>query len=243
MAGELIATGLAASPGAARGVAVFDAWRALDAVDEGRSVILVATETSPADEPALSVVAGVVTSRGGMGSHAAVIARGRGLPAVCGAHPSTSAPTRAPPTTACGPRGPGDHHRRLHRRDPPGPDRRSDGRPPTRSSDGPTTSRARWPDALVTVLGWADDPPAGSLAVLANADTAADAARARRFGAEGIGLCRTEHQFLAPDRLDLLRRLILAPAMESEAAALDAADRGAARTTSPRCCRAWTACP
>ena len=80
-----IATGLAAAPGVATGVAVFDAWRGLDLVDEGRAVILVRPETSPADEPCLSAAEGVLTSRGGMASHAAVIARGRGLPAVCGA--------------------------------------------------------------------------------------------------------------------------------------------------------------
>ena len=74
---------------------------------------------------------------------------------------------------------------------------------------------------MVTVLGWADRLRRGRLAVQANADTAADADRARRFGAEGIGLCRTEHQFLAPDRLVLLRRIILASATEAEAAALD----------------------
>ncbi len=83
--GPLIATGIPASPGIASGIAVFDAWRALDAFDEGTPVILVRPETSPADEPAMGVAQGVLTSRGGLTSHTAVVARGRGLPAICGA--------------------------------------------------------------------------------------------------------------------------------------------------------------
>ncbi len=223
-AGALLGMGLAASPGVARGVAVFDAWRALDAVDEGRAVILVTTETSPADEPALSVVEGVVTSRGGMGSHAAVIARGRGLPAVCGAHTldigADSCATEAGDVLHEGQEITIDGSSGEIRRARPGTEAEhsevTEGDDATEGDD-----RSRWPEALVTVLVWADDRRRGHMAVLANADTAADAARARGFGAEGIGLCRTEHQFLAPDRLDLLRRLILAPAMESETAALD----------------------
>jgi len=213
-AGELIATGLAASPGAAQGTAVFDAWRALDAVDEGFDVILVRTETSPADEPAMSVVAGVLTSRGGLGSHAAVIARGRGLPAVCGAHHlDIGADSFATDTGAV-----------VHEGDvlvidgSSGEVRRGE----------PGAGRSGWagaddalPADVVTILGWADRLRGGRLAVQANADGAADAARARRFGAEGIGLCRTEHQFLAPERLVLLRRIILASSPEVEAAALD----------------------
>ncbi len=208
------------------GVAVFDAWRALDAVDEGQSVILVTTETSPADEPALSVVTGVVTSRGGMGSHAAVIARGRGLPAVCGVHAldigEDSCTTEGGQVlhegeeiTLDGSTG------EIRRAQPGGPADVVDPDGSAAPGDGEDGDRAGWPDALVTVLGWADARRGRHMAVLANADTAQDAARARGFGAEGIGLCRTEHQFLAPERLDLLRRLILAPAMESETEALD----------------------
>jgi pyruvate, orthophosphate dikinase len=220
--GTLLGVGLAASPGVAQGSAVFDGWRALDAVDEGRSVILVTPETSPADEPALSVVVGVVTSRGGMGSHAAVIARGRGLPAVCGAHTLDIGPDSCTTDTGEVVRE-GDE---IAIDGSTGEIRRSSavaslvGAEPSGSTDRPDSGAERWPGSLVTVLGWADERRGGQMAVLANADSAADAARARDFGAEGIGLCRTEHQFLAADRLDLLRRLILAPVMESEVEAL-----------------------
>jgi pyruvate, orthophosphate dikinase len=203
----VLAVGLAASPGLASGVAMFDAWRGLDAVDDGAEVILVRPETSPADEPCLSVANGVLTSRGGMASHAAVIARGRGLPAVCGA---TSLVIGEDQLTT--PEGvvvrEGD----------------------TISIDGSSGEvllgaldivGAAVPDDLHTVLGWADEARAGRLAVRANADTAAEAAVARSLGAEGIGLCRTEHQFLGPQRLPLLQRAILAGEPEVERAVLD----------------------
>ena len=204
---HVLAIGLGASPGVASGVAVFDAWRGLDAVDDGADVILVRPETSPADEPCLGVASGVVTSRGGMASHAAVIARGRGLPAVCGVA-SLSIGDDALTT--------------------------SDGvvvrEGEVISIDGSTgeillgaldVSSSDVPDALHVVLGWADDVRSGRLTVEANADSAADAGVARALGAAGIGLCRTEHQFLGPERLPLLQRAILAGGAEDERAALD----------------------
>ena len=101
-------------------------------------------------------------------------------------------------------------------------------------------AESRLPDELTTVLAWADEIRAGRLGVRANADTADDAARAREWGAEGIGLCRTEHQFLG-DRLPLVRRMILAETDEEEAAAL--AELGVQqRRTSRPCSRRWTAC-
>ncbi len=219
---EVVATGLAASPGVARGVAMFDTWRALDAFDQGLDVVLVRPETSPADEPAMGVVAGVVTSRGGMGSHAAVIARGRGLPAVCGAHALDIGPDSC--TTEAGlviregdllavDGSRGEVARVLD--------------PAVAGSPGsPAAGADRQPELpaeVVRLLGWADDARAGHLAVLANADVAGDAVRARSLGAQGIGLCRTEHQFLASDRLALLRRLLLAGEDDTEAVA-DAQD-------------------
>ena len=205
-AGPLLAVGIGASPGAASGVAVFDAWRALDLIDEGVSVILVRPETSPADEPAMAGADGVLTSSGGLTSHAAVVARGRGLPAVCGAdalhigEDSLSAP-----------------------------DGTVVGEGELISIDG-STGEVRLgetvldagdvPDELATLLEWADEARAGGLAVLANADTAEDAARAVAFGAEGIGLCRTEHLFLGGERLSLVQQMILAHTAEEEAAAL-----------------------
>ena len=220
---------MAASPGEARGLAVFDAWRALDLVDEGHAVILVRPETSPADEPAMSVVAGVLTSRGGLGSHAAVIARGRGLPAVCGAHDldigADSLRTAAGLVVREGDPLRIDGSTGQVRRDPG-----------VGGSGGPVASRSvaaaddepgggerggGLPEAATVVLGWGDRLRAGRLAVLANADRAADAERALDLGAEGIGLCRTEHQFLAPDRLALLQRLLLAASPEAEVDALE----------------------
>ena len=207
-AGPVLAVGIGASPGAASGVAVFDAWRALDLIDEGARIILVRPETSPADEPAMALAEGVLTSSGGLTSHAAVVARGRGLPAVCGADALRIGEDSL--ITA-------------------------DGRVVSEgeliSIDG-STGEVRLgesvvddldvPEELATLLRWADDARSGQLAVLANADTPQDAARARAFGAEGIGLCRTEHLFLGPERLPLLQRMILAAGPEEESAALDA---------------------
>jgi pyruvate,orthophosphate dikinase len=205
-AGPVVATGIGASPGAATGLAVFDAWRALDLVDEGDRVILVRSETTPADEPAMAVADGILTSSGGLTSHAAVVARGRGLPAVCGA---TGLAVSADSFTT--PEGvvvrEGDEI----------------------SIDG-STGEVRLgaialepedvPDELEVLLSWADEIRAGILRVRANADTPDAAVRARQFGAEGIGLCRTEHMFLGEDRLPVVQRMILATTPEGEAAAL-----------------------
>ena len=204
--GRVVATGLGASPGVASGVAVFDTWRALDADDDGQDVILVRPDTSPADDPALAVAVGVLTLRGGLTSHAAVVARGRGLPAVCGADSVRIGDTSF--TT-----GEGVVVREGD----------------VISIDGSTgevflgslaIDDDEVPPELDLLLGWADEVRAGRLAVRANADTPADAALARAFGAEGIGLCRTEHLFLGPDRLPLVQRIILADGPEAEAAAL-----------------------
>ncbi len=207
-AGPLLAVGIGASPGAASGVAVFDAWRALDRIDEGARVILVRPGTAPGDEPAMALAEGVVTSGGGMTSHAAVVARGRGLPAVCGADALIIGEDSL--TTVDG---------------------RVVGEGEVISIDGATgevrlgetvVDAGEVPDELSTLLAWADDARSGGLSVLANADTPDDAARALAFGAEGIGLCRTEHLFLGEDRLPLVQQMILADGPEAEAAALDA---------------------
>jgi len=204
---QVVATGLAASPGVATGVAVFDAWRGLDLVEAGSAVILVRPETSPADEPCLRVAEGVLTSRGGMASHAAVIARGRGLPAVCGASSLVV----------------GDDEFRT-----------AEGivvrEGELLSIDGSTgevvlgtletAAAGHGLDDLHVVLGWADEVRRGRLGVWANADTPADAASARAFGAEGIGLCRTEHMFLGAERLPMLQAAILAESDTAERTAL-----------------------
>jgi pyruvate,orthophosphate dikinase len=203
---RVIAKGLAASPGAAVGRVYFDADDAVDAFDRGEQVILVRQETSPEDVHGMSVAEGILTSRGGLVSHAAVVARGWGKPAVCGAE-SVKVGRRS--FTA------GDVT--VNEGD-------------TISIDG-TTGEVVLGEMLLTagstppefdrILSWADEIRAGKLGVRANADTGEDAARAREYGAEGIGLCRTEHMFLGEDRLPVVRAMILADTPEEEAAALD----------------------
>ena len=203
---HVIATGLAASPGAGVGKAYFTADAAAEAAERGEAVILVRTETSPEDVHGMIVAKGILTSRGGLVSHAAVVARGWGTPAVVGADAVhiTGTSFEAGGVT-------------VHEGD-------------MISVDGSTgrvmlgaveVTVAEPPPAFETVLGWADDVRRGEMAVRANADTGADAANARRFGAEGIGLCRTEHMFLAEDRLPIVRRLILAETVDEETAALE----------------------
>ncbi|MEI7592179.1 MAG: putative PEP-binding protein [Actinomycetes bacterium] len=205
-AGHVLAIGIGASPGVASGIAVFDTWRAMDLVDAGARVILVRPETSPADEPGMAVADGVLTSRGGLASHAAVVARGRGLPAVCGADSLVIDDESL--TTATG----------LVVRE--GDFISIDGSSGEVLAGFVSVDDHDVPDELAVLLGWADEIRAGSIAVRANADTAADARLARSFGAEGIGLCRTEHMFLGADRLPLVQRMILADTPEVEAEAL-----------------------
>jgi pyruvate,orthophosphate dikinase len=201
----VIATGLAASPGAAVGKVYFTADDAAAGAERGEQVILVRTETSPEDVHGMIVAQGILTSRGGLVSHAAVVARGWGKPAVVGAESVviTGSSFTAGGTTVAE----GD----------------------TISVDG-TTGRVMLGEIGVTVaeptpefatiLGWADEVRQGTMAVRANADTGPDAANARQFGAEGIGLCRTEHMFLG-ERLPVVRRMILADTPDEEAAALE----------------------
>ncbi|NND73633.1 MAG: pyruvate, phosphate dikinase [Ilumatobacter sp.] len=205
-AGTVLTSGLAASPGAATGTVYFTADDAADAADRGEAVILVRTETTPADVHGMMVATGLLTTRGDLVSHAALVARGWGTPAVVGAGEITiSGTTFAVGDTVV---AEGD----------------------TISIDGSTGevmlgaqggAALPPPAAFFTVLGWADDVRRGHLAVRANADTAADAEKARMLGAEGIGLCRTEHMFLAPDRLPVMRAMILARTAQDEAVALD----------------------
>jgi pyruvate,orthophosphate dikinase len=203
---DVLTKGLGASPGAAVGRVYFSADAASEAVERGEKVILVRTETSPEDVHGMIVSEGILTSRGGLVSHAAVVARGWGKPAVVGAESVriTGTSFSAGGTTV----------------------REGD----TISIDGTTgqvvlgevkLSAAEPPPEFHTVLGWADKIRAGRMAVRANADNGPDAANARQFGAEGIGLCRTEHMFLGEDRLPIVRRMILADNPEEEAAALE----------------------
>jgi pyruvate, orthophosphate dikinase len=203
---QVIATGLAASPGAGVGKAYFTADAAADAAGRGEAVILVRSETSPEDVHGMIVAKGILTARGGLVSHAAVVARGWGTPAVVGAD---GVHIRGDSFEAGGVTvNEGDMI----------------------SVDGSTgrvmlgaveVTVSEPPPEFDTILGWADEIRAGKMDVRANADTGPDAANARRFGAEGIGLCRTEHMFLAEDRLPIVRRMILADSPEEEIAALE----------------------
>ena len=209
---QVIATGLAASPGAAVGEVRFTADAAAEAAADGTEVILVRTETSPEDVHGMHASQGILTARGGLVSHAAVVARGWGIPAVVGAEAMKISGTSF---TANGVTvNEGD----------------------VISLDGTTgqvvlgaveLSVSEAPPELETILGWADSIRHGKnrrrarMGVRANADTGADAARARELGAEGIGLCRTEHMFLGDERLPIVREMILADTPDGEAAALE----------------------
>jgi pyruvate,orthophosphate dikinase len=202
---EIAAVGLAASPGAARGQAVFDADRAAERAAAGDAVILVRPETTADDIHGLIGARGVLTARGGMTSHAAVVARGMGKPCVAGCsalHVDVAARTASA----------GD--RTIREGDVITIDG-SAGHVLFAAAD--LIEPAPNPD-LETVLGWADE--LRRLGVRANADTPLDARHARENGAEGIGLCRTEHMFMADDRLPIMRAMILASRPDERAAAL-----------------------
>ena len=202
----VIATGLAASPGAAVGAVYFTADDVVAATERGERAILVRDETSPEDIHGMEAAEGVLTSRGGLVSHAAVVARGWGKPAVVGADAleiSDGSFSAGGTTVAEG---------------------------EVISINGTTgqvvhgelaLSEGSVPEEFDLVLAWADSIRAGKLGVRANADTGEDASRARIYGAEGIGLARTEHMFLG-DRLPVVRRMILANTPEAEEEALAA---------------------
>jgi pyruvate,orthophosphate dikinase len=203
---DVVATGLNASPGAASGAIVLDADLAEERGRAGEDVILVRWETTPDDIHGLVHARGVLTAHGGMTSHAAVVARGMGKPCVAGCE-ALSIDTGARTVRL------GDHE--LKEGD-------------QLTIDGGTGrvivgSVPLVPPAIDenfgTILGWADD--FRRLRVRANADTPEDAAKAREFGAEGIGLCRTEHMFMAADRLPIVQEMILASDEKARRSALD----------------------
>jgi len=202
---QAIATGLPASPGAASGEAVFTADDAERVANEGRAVILVRVETSPEDIHGMHAAKGILTARGGMTSHAAVVARGMGRPCVSGAGSI-----------------------------------KIDMNAETMSAGGQTIARGEWitidgstgqvfkgrvkmiePELsgdFATLMEWADAKR--TMKVRANAETPLDARTARGFGAEGIGLCRTEHMFFDADRILAVRQMICAETAEGRGAAL-----------------------
>jgi pyruvate,orthophosphate dikinase len=203
---QVLATGLAASPGAAVGKVYFTADDADAAAERGEAVILVRNETSPEDVHGMMVSRGILTARGGLVSHAAVVARGWGTPAVVGAEAIKIE---------------GKQFRVGDVVVKEGDIISLDGTTGAVVLGEVTLAASEPPAEFHTILKWADQVRKGHLAVRANADTGEDAANARKMGAEGIGLCRTEHMFLAPDRLPVVRRMILARTAAEEDAALE----------------------
>ena len=204
---DVLARGIAASPGAACGRIVFSANEAQAAQARGEACILVRRETSPEDIRGMHAAAAILTERGGMTSHAAVIGRGIGLPCVVGASEI-------------------EFH--AKRRELVFPDGRILKEGDTITIDGnsgevlagePPMLEAARDDSFRTLMMWADD--IRDIAVRANADTPADAEVARNFNAQGIGLCRTEHMFFELDRLTPMREMIFADSSEDRAAALE----------------------
>ena len=204
--GRPLATGLPASPGAACGAIVFDADSAEVRGRAGEKIILVREETKPEDIHGFFAAQGILTSRGGKTSHAAVVARGMGKPCVSGAESIVV-----------------DVH---HKVATVGPATLKEGQVVT--IDGSTgavyfgevpTVEVEFSQEMATLLSWADE--AARLKVRANADAPRDAQRAREFGAQGIGLCRTERMFNQIDRLPIMQEMILADTREARLAALE----------------------
>ncbi len=202
---EVVARGLNASPGAASGTIVFDADTAAER-GQTEDVILVRWETTPDDIHGMIAAKGILTAHGGMTSHAAVVARGMGKPCVAGCE-ALSVDAQAKRASLNG--------HELGEED-------------VITIDGGTGRVILGPVDLVPpqinedfemILGWAD--ALRRLRVRANADTPEDAAKAREFGAQGIGLCRTEHMFMAEDRLPVVREMIMASGEDERRAALE----------------------
>ena len=200
---DLIASGLPASPGAATGKIVFDADEAERLGQAGVSVILVREETSPEDIHGMHAARGVVTARGGMTSHAAVVARGMGRPCVSGAGEVQV--------------GKGAFKARG-RVFSAGDIITIDGSTGEIMLGSPKMVEPELTGDFATLMGWADG--FRRLKVRANAETPLDAKTARQFGAEGIGLCRTEHMFFEEDRIAAVREMILADDEAGRRAAL-----------------------
>jgi pyruvate,orthophosphate dikinase len=202
---KALAKGLPASPGAASGVVVFSADEAEMRAAKGEQVILVRIETSPEDIHGMHAAKGILTTRGGMTSHAAVVARGMGRPCVAGAGSITV--DYAQQTLSAG-------GKRVNAGE-------------VITLDGATGEVFIGPVAMIepklsgdfaTLMEWADG--VRKLKVRTNAETPLDAETARKFGAEGIGLCRTEHMFFDPERIGAVRQMIMAETESGRRAAL-----------------------
>ena len=204
--GKVIGQALPASPGAAAGKVYFNAESAKEAHEKGSRVILVRLETSPEDIEGMHAAEGILTARGGMTSHAAVVARGMGTACVSGCGEMIINEEKKVFELGGEKIHEGDHI----------------------SLDGSTgkiyfgdikTSEAGISGNFERIMAWADEYR--SLQIRTNADTPADAAQAAKFGAEGIGLCRTEHMFFEPERIPKIRQMILARTVEIREKALN----------------------
>ena len=204
-AAKVIATGLPASPGAAVGQVVFSADDAEKWAEEGKKVVLVRVETSPEDIHGMHVSQGILTARGGMTSHAAVVARGMGTPAVCGVG-EVKIDYAAKTMTV------GDIVVKE------GDMITLDGSTGEVILGAVATKEPELVGDFGLLMGWADE--VRKLKVRTNADTPHDAQVARKFGAEGIGLCRTEHMFFDPQRISHMRQMILATTEDERRKAL-----------------------
>jgi pyruvate,orthophosphate dikinase len=203
---RILTRGVNASPGAAKGAVVFTAAEAVAAAGEGRDVVLVRPFTEADDVAGFHAARGILTSEGGKASHAALVARGMGRPCVCGASELEI-----------------DLRTREVRIDGEVALREGDlvvidGTSGAVTTDDVQLVEPKMGEDFEQVLRWADE--LRTLGVRTNADTPEDAAKARAFGAEGIGLCRTEHMFMASDRVPKMRTMILADTLEERVAAL-----------------------
>ena len=204
---DVIGRGIAASPGAATGKLVFTAAGAQASAARGEPCILVRRETSPEDVRGMHAAAGVLTEKGGMTSHAAVIGRGLGLPCIVGASNMKFHSKRKMLEAADG---------RVFK---PGDIITIDGSSGQVLAGQPQMLEAAEDGALLTLLGWADE--VRDIGIRANADTPEDAEMARKFNAQGIGLCRTEHMFFEPGRLTVMREMIFAETSSGREAVLE----------------------
>jgi pyruvate,orthophosphate dikinase len=204
---DIIVRGIGASPGAATGRIVLTAAEAQASAARGEACILVRRETTPEDIRGMHAAQAVLTMRGGITSHAAVIGRGLGVPCVVGASDLTIDRKRQEIVAPGG------------RRFASGDTITVDGTTGTVLSGAPDMLEATLDDAFQTLLAWADD--FRDIGVRANADTPADAQTASNFAAEGIGLCRTEHMFFEGDRLGVMREMIFAETADDRRVVLD----------------------
>lgn len=204
---DVLATGIGASPGAATGRIVFTSAEAQAFAARGEACILIRRETSPEDIRGMHAAAGVLTERGGITSHAAVIGRGLGLPCIVGASELRFVTGKRQLIAPDG---------RVLRA---GEIITIDGGNGEVLAGEPATIEAALDDAFQTLMGWADE--ARDIGIRANADSPADAQTARNFDAQGIGLCRTEHMFFDPGRMTVMREMIFAQTSAGRAAVLE----------------------